>query len=430
MNFDVVRTISPFALNPNYVALFQHHWVCPRRLKKAVWGIKQERNQIHMPVDHEMSSENLRRSFCVLLEKGMAARALSDSGVFFDYRLTSHGRELVKAYLASVVLVIMMVIGLTAVNFGEGFGTNMIIGQSIGTSMFFCASITLYLLRNSSPFTQMVAAMVAMITGAVMGFFFGSIAAGKDLRNFIPGRQEIIIEVFALSIITGFLFRYILNAQKRISDAEAKIHREKIKRLTIEKQVVETNLRLLQAQIEPHFLFNTLSNILTLNEMDTKKGRIMLEDLISYLRITLSKARQETSTIAQEMELIRAYLNIFKIRMGERLEYEIHIDEGLKHKQIPPMLIQPLVENAIEHGLEPKIEGGTIWISSYRRGDYICLEVADSGLSFHKDNDWGVGLSNIRDRLLVLYDGNARFVFEKNTPVGLKVIIEVPIWLI
>lgn len=360
----------------------------------------------------------------------MAGRAFSDSGIFFDYRLTSHGRELVKAYLASVVLVIMMVIGLTAVNFGEGFGTNMIIGQSIGTSMFFCASVTLYLLRHSGPFTQMVAAMAAMITGAVLGFFLGSIAAGKDLRNFIPDRQEIIIEVFALSIITGFLFRYILNSQKRISEAEAKIHREKIKRLTIEKQVVETNLRLLQAQIEPHFLFNTLSNILTLNEMDTQKGRIMLEDLISYLRITLSKARQETATIAQEMELIRAYLNIFKIRMGERLEYEIHIEEGLRHKQIPPMLIQPLVENAIEHGLEPKIEGGTIWISSYRRGDYLCLEVADSGLSFNKDNGWGVGLSNIRDRLLVLYDGNARFVFEKNTPVGLKVIIEVPVWLI
>lgn len=379
-----------------------------------------------MSENQNMTSDNISSFFSVFFEKALPDRALGQESIL-DYRLTSHGRELIKAYLASVLLVFLMVIGLTAVNFGEGFGTNMIIGQSIGTAMFFCASVTLYLLRHSGPFSQMAAAMTAMITGAVLGFFIGSIAAGKDLRNFIPARQEIIIEVFALSIITGFLFRYILNSQKRISEAEARTQREKIKRLTIEKQVVETNLRLLQAQIEPHFLFNTLSNILTLNEMDPNKGRIMLEDLISYLRITLSKAREETATIGQEMELIRAYLNIFKIRMGERLEYEFYIEDGLKHIQVPPMLIQPLVENAIEHGLEPKIEGGTIRISSYRKGGYLCLEVADSGLSFHKDNDWGVGLSNIRDRLLALYDGKARLVFEKNIPVGLKVIIEVPI---
>ncbi|MBI9091766.1 MAG: histidine kinase [Desulfobacterium sp.] len=342
--------------------------------------------------------------------------------------MVKQSQAVIKIYFTSVLLVTAMVVAITAVDYGEDFVTNMIIGQSIGTTMFGGAFAVLYVLRRSSPFVQMAAAMAAMATGAVMGIFLGTLAAGKNVHLFFEPRKEVFVEVIILSIITGFLFRYILTSQKRISDALARIQREKIKRLTIEKQMVETNLRVLQAQIEPHFLFNTLSNILTLLETDLDKGKHMLEDLTAYLRVTLSKTRKETTTLGQEIDMIQAYLNIYKIRMGERLDFTIQVPEYLRHLPLPPMLIQPLVENAIEHGLEPKIEGGAIWVSVRNEKGCLAMEVKDSGLCFHKNNhDWGVGLTNIRNRLKALYEDKAALTFEENTPSGLIVTIEVPV---
>jgi len=341
--------------------------------------------------------------------------------------MAKQSQAVIKIYVTSVLLVTAMVMALTAVDYGEDFATNMIIGQSIGTTMFGAAVAVLFLLRHTNPFVQMVAAMTAMATGAVMGIFIGTLAAGKNVHLFFEPRKELFVEVVILSIITGFLFRYILTSQKRISDALAGIQQEKIKRLTIEKQVVETNLRLLQAQIEPHFLFNTLSNILTLLETDLDNGKHMLEDLTAYLRITLSKTRKETTTLGQEIDMIQAYLNIFKIRMGDRLDFTIQVPEDLRHLPLPPMLIQPLVENAIEHGLEPKIEGGAIWVSARDENGRLAIEVKDSGLCFHKNNhDWGVGLTNIRKRLQALYEAEAALIFKENTPSGLTVTIKVP----
>lgn len=342
--------------------------------------------------------------------------------------MVKQSQAVIKIYLTSVLLVTAMVVASTAVDYGEDFVTNMIIGQSIGTTMFGAAFAVLFVLRRASPFVQMAAAMAAMATGAVMGIFLGTLAAGKNVHLFFEPRKEVFVEVIILSIITGFLFRYILTSQKRISDALARIQQEKIKRLTIEKQMVETNLRVLQAQIEPHFLFNTLSNILTLLETDLDKGKHMLEDLTAYLRVTLSKTRKETTTLGQEIDMIQAYLNIYKIRMGERLDFTIRVPEDLRHLPLPPMLIQPLVENAIEHGLEPKIEGGAIWVSARNERGRLAMEVKDSGLCFHKGNhDWGVGLTNIRNRLNALYEDNAALTFEENTPSGLIVTIEVPV---
>jgi sensor histidine kinase YesM len=341
--------------------------------------------------------------------------------------MAKQSQAVLKTYVTCVLLVSAMVVAFTAFNYGEDFTTNMIIGQTIGTTMFGAAFPVLFVLRRTSPFVQMAAAMAAMATGAVMGIFLGTLVAGKNVHLFFEPRKEVYLEVVILSIITGFLFRYILTAQKKISDALAGIQQEKIKRLTIEKQVIETNLRLLQAQIEPHFLFNTLSNILTLLETDLENGKHMLEDLTAYLRITLSKTRKETTTLGQEIDMIQAYLNIFKIRMGDRLDFTIQVPETLRHLPLPPMLIQPLVENAIEHGLEPKIEGGAIRVSARNENGCLAIEVKDSGLCFHKSNhDWGVGLTNIRKRLKALYEDEAALTFEENTPSGLIVTIEVP----
>jgi sensor histidine kinase YesM len=152
----------------------------------------------------------------------------------------------------------------------------------------------------------------------------------------------------------------------------------------------------------------------------------MLDDLIRYLRASLSRTREKATTLAQEMELVRAYMNIYKVRMGDRLRYRIEIPDQLKDRPFPPMLIQPLVENAIRHGLEPKIDGGEISILAQEKEDILRLAVSDTGVGFDEKSVSGIGLSNIRERLQTLFEGRGRLVLEENAPSGLKAILEVP----
>jgi LytS/YehU family sensor histidine kinase len=194
----------------------------------------------------------------------------------------------------------------------------------------------------------------------------------------------------------------------------------------MEKTVTEAKLRLLQAQIEPHFLFNTLSNILNLFDTDVDTGKSMQKDLIHYLESSLDKFRKDFTAIEDEIELVKAYLNIFKVRMGSRLKYAIHVPDDLKHILIPPMMIQPLVENAIKHGIEPKIEGGEINIAVEKIGNSLKICVSDTGNGPGDSSKPGIGLSNIRERLELLYGDKAHFMLNENSPTGLNAIIEVP----
>jgi sensor histidine kinase YesM len=142
--------------------------------------------------------------------------------------------------------------------------------------------------------------------------------------------------------------------------------REQVRTISTEKQLVEAQMRLLQAQIEPHFLFNTLANVVSLIEPAPQKATLMLEHFIAYLRASLAASRATQGTVAQEAKLLRDYLALLKIRMGDRLQYTIEVDPSLDTAPLAPMLLQPVVENAIKHGLEPKIEGGRLrsrWVA-------------------------------------------------------------------
>jgi LytS/YehU family sensor histidine kinase len=219
---------------------------------------------------------------------------------------------------------------------------------------------------------------------------------------------------------------YFFISRGFAADVKAQAQEEHLKRLKIEKEAIETNLKMLQAQIEPHFLFNTLSNVLSLLDTDTHKGKVMLESLTHYLRTTLSKTRRERSTVGQEIELTREYLNIFKVRMGDRLKVQIDVPAELEKITIPPMLIQPLVENAIQHGIEPNINGGEISIVVVKTDKTLKVIVSDTGLGLAENQDGGVGLKNVRERLLALFEDQGRLTLEENNPTGVNAIIEVP----
>jgi sensor histidine kinase YesM len=210
--------------------------------------------------------------------------------------------------------------------------------------------------------------------------------------------------------------------EKKVAELMA---REQLKVVSSEKQLVQAQMRMLQAQIEPHFLFNTLANIQSLINRSPERANLMMDNFIAYLRQTLSASRAQEGTVKQELDLLKNYLELIKIRMGDRLQYAIDVDDAIANSPLPPMLLQPLVENAIKHGLEPKVEGGRVSVRATRAGDRIRFDIEDNGLGFSDRAGDGVGLTNLRERLAVLYDRQATLTISDARP-GTKIHIEIP----
>jgi len=217
-------------------------------------------------------------------------------------------------------------------------------------------------------------------------------------------------------------------SREQMARSRSRLQEERIQRLTIEKQMAETHLKLLQAQIEPHFLYNTLANILSLMETDIGQARAMLTDLSNYLRATLVRTRQTRTTIGQEMAVVQSYVDIYRRRMGDRLICRLTVPEHLQSHPFPPLVVQPLVENAIRHGIEPLIEGGEITVQVEDADDRLRVRVMDTGRGITGEThpDGGLGLANIRERLEAIYGNEARLIMEENRPSGIKATIEVP----
>jgi len=333
-------------------------------------------------------------------------------------------KSALKSFCYTLVFDTIIALFLTTMEFGGGFFVNFIISQCIGLSCCTCVLAAQYFFPSDRPILQAIRVAVALIIGTICGSYLSTFVSGLSPADLFESAS--LFQLLAIGVIFGSIITYFLSSREQIVASEAQIQKEKIKRLTSEKKVAEANLELLQAQIEPHFLFNTLSNVLSLLDTDPKKGKAMLVDFIQYLRASLSKIRQEKATLGQEMEMIEAYLSIFKIRMGDRLNYKIELPQNLETISFPAMLIQPLVENAIKHGLEPKVDGGEILISGEAKDGILRLEVVDTGDGFKGGKNFGMGLSNIRERLQSLYGNSGHLILEENQPQGLKATIEVP----
>lgn len=331
----------------------------------------------------------------------------------------------VAMFFLTMVFNTVIAVFLTYFGSGGDFVVNLIFSQCIGLTICVLVIIAHWFFGTLSPIMRMLLFTTALILGSIGGTLLGMAITGVDSSRFFD-KNVSFVHVVSMGIVFGSIISYFFFSRHRISMTERRAKEERIRRISSEKKAVETELRLLQAQIEPHFLFNTLSNILSLLETDLKKGQDMLVDLIHYLRTSLKKTREETTTIGKEMDMIRAYLNIFKVRMEDRLNYRIEMPDSLKELPFPPMLIQPLVENAVKHGLEPKIEGGEVSIRGEEDGGVLRLEIADTGVGMYKGGASGLGLSNIRERLMSLYGDKGRLILAENMPSGLKAVIEVP----
>jgi sensor histidine kinase YesM len=219
----------------------------------------------------------------------------------------------------------------------------------------------------------------------------------------------------------------ILAGGKRKAEIEARKAAATAGNETLERRLVEAQMAALQAQVEPHFLFNTLALIGQLIETDPPEAAKIHTHLIEYLRATLPQMRSRGSaTLNRQIAMARSYLAIMQARMKSRLAVSIDVPAELESASFPPMMLQILIENAIKHGLEPKIEGGRIDIRASQSGDMLQVDVQDDGVGFSMYAADGIGLTNVRERLKLMYGARAELLLEAPLEGGCRAAIRVP----
>jgi LytS/YehU family sensor histidine kinase len=191
--------------------------------------------------------------------------------------------------------------------------------------------------------------------------------------------------------------------------------------------MIDLKLNALQAQIEPHFLYNTLANVQQLVRSTPQVADEMLQHLITYLKAAIPDVRNGRGLLGQEVDRAESYLKIMQIRMGARLQFEIKIDDDLRQIAIPPLGLLTLVENAVQHGIDRLPEGGMVTISGIKDDKKLLLKVIDNGVGFGDEIGSGMGLTNLRERLVTLYGKHAKLDLSHATPRGVEATLELPL---
>ncbi len=313
------------------------------------------------------------------------------------------------------------------------FRNNMIFAQCIGFSIYggFLAGDRLF------------GAQIGRAGNLARGFYYAAIPViflfpgyflalrllgwGTATEWFLSARGLLSILLLAL-VITGLML-LIFIPRERAARTEAAMAQEQARVAAAEKEAATARMKLLEAQVEPHFLHNTLANVVSLIDSEPGTAKQMIERLITLLRATASSVTGDGSLGAQ-VALLRAYLEILQMRMGGRLAWRIDVPQSLATVRVPPMLLQPIVENAIKHGLEPALAGGDVAIAARRDGGSVVLTVSDTGRGFQemaKRAEPGVGLANLRARLAATYGDAASLTIEDQAPRGTRVMIVLPV---
>jgi signal transduction histidine kinase len=268
-------------------------------------------------------------------------------------------------------------------------------------------------------------------SSVLLGLGLGNaLLSGKNPFELLANRS-VLLQSLVLAVAIALVMYWVRgSAEKRLERALDEARQKELMASTA-RLLAEARLRALQAQIEPHFLYNTLANVVSLIGPKPAQAQHMLERFIDYLRASLASSRSEEATLGTETRLVAAYLDVLAVRMGERLRYRIELPDELRQFAIAPMLLQPVVENAISHGLEPKVEGGEIVVSARVEGAWLCLQISDTGVGLQETASakpgGGVGLSNLRERLRSLYGGAARVELLENQPCGMTVRLMLPL---
>ena len=259
--------------------------------------------------------------------------------------------------------------------------------------------------------------------GIAGGYFLGTLAGDWwfGWSSWSPGgRSQLPVSIMATAL-AGISGTYYFYTRTKHTYLETKMSEAR-------RHASEAKLKLLETQLEPHMLFNSLANLRVLIGTDSTRAQEMLDHMIAYLRATLSASRASTHSLQAEFDRLRDYLELMAVRMGPRLSYRLDLPDALARHAVPTLLLQPLVENAIKHGLEPKVEGGTITVRARRNGPDIVLEVQDTGVGLPQAGSRtdGFGLAQVRERLATAYDQRASVRIASDGASGTQVCIALP----
>lgn len=309
------------------------------------------------------------------------------------------------------------------------FLTELAYSQAIGMSMWLIIQFgRLWLVRDSDPgaFPTGWRALLLIGGGIVGGFMIGSalgtLIAGLSLQGLMGMKAELVWSLFLMSAAIGAMATYYFYVEGKSADLARELERS-------QRQAAQAQLKLLESQLEPHMLFNTLANLRVLIGTDPTRATHMLDRLNDYLRATLSASRAGTHSLSAEFDRLRDYLELMAVRMGPRLQFVLELPPALQDLPVPPLLLQPLVENSIKHGLEPSVGGGQIHVRAQVEGHALALEVIDTGVGMESSpkSETGFGLSQVRERLATTYGPQATLEQVANAPVGTIVRITIPL---
>lgn len=232
-------------------------------------------------------------------------------------------------------------------------------------------------------------------------------------------------------VVTGLLFAPWIAVGAMLKQRDAFAREQalafELEKSKLERQALDARMRLLQAQVEPHFLFNTLANVQALVDAGSPQASKVLSSLIAYLRAAVPRLHDSTTTLGDELQLVRAYLELMQMRMPDRLQFALKIDPAAQSLQCPPMTLLTLVENAVRHGIDPGEEGGRIDVDISRRDGRCVVRVSDTGVGLRATSkSLGTGLSTLRERLQLSFGGDAQLQLLEVQPHGVRAELDFP----
>lgn len=301
------------------------------------------------------------------------------------------------------------VIALGITTFGEhDFGSNLVFAQCIGLSIWGLLDYG-YRLLVPNPKQNWRRLFWIVPLGATLGYVLGTLMAGTLLN--LPSVHDWTdaprkaMGFLVLSLVAGGASTYYFMSREQLASAREDMARADAQAQAAQRLAAESQLRLLQTQLEPHMLFNTLANLRALMGTEPARAQDMLDHLVAYLRATLQASRATLHPLQTEFDRLRDYLELMAVRMGPRLHYTLDLPPELAPVPVPPLLLQALVENAIQHGLEPQVAGGSVTVRARRADGRVTLEVQDTGvgLAHGPATADGFGLAQVRERLAATY---------------------------
>jgi sensor histidine kinase YesM len=293
-------------------------------------------------------------------------------------------------------------------------------------------SITLAQQGGKPRLSLQVSQFIALVIAAFIGTVISGLFIGRTLTQMFTSEPMLMgLVIFtAVAIGIGAVTVTLLVYKQRAARADVEAAQASSQQHVLEKQILEARLKLMQAQIEPHFLFNTLANVQHLVESNPPLASKVLNNLVTYLRAALPEMREVTNKgttkLGREADMARAYLGIQAVRMGARLRYTVEVSDDLRESSFPPMMLMTLVENAIKHGIDPLQEGGEIRVQAMRDATHVIVSVSDTGVGITEQTGLGVGLANIRERLSALFGRDASLALSEHAPRGVVATLRVP----